>query len=336
MTSGQITRRVELADYLSVAQTYLRDNFLLTRPLEATDIKPRLLGHWGTCHGISLAYSHLVAAWGLPDMNTENPDSWIFACGPGHGFPALQANLWLDGEVRPMPYGEGAQLGEDTASEGKILRNQQGLAYICRNFSWPHGYPSHASPYTPGVILEGGELGYALGVSYGAVLDMPNRKVACLIGDGEAETAALLASMNLIRLVGERDGHVLPILHRNGYKISGPTITGRMNEHSLHQLISGFGYQPVFVNGDDPDDFQNAIHNCTKNTFIIMTTPKGEGAPDHVHDEKIVGNYLSHQVPLPDCKTNPDSLALLEKWLRSYHVTPEELFNQTPSTGEVI
>jgi xylulose-5-phosphate/fructose-6-phosphate phosphoketolase len=277
-------------------------------------------------------------------MDTTNPNSWIFACGPGHGFPALQANLWLDGEVRKIPADlspatscdNGSRHSEEPRNDGRdeacggerVCRNLSGLTYICKNFSWPRGYPSHASPYTPGVILEGGELGYSLGVAYGAVLDAPHRKVATLIGDGEAETAALLASLNLIRLIGERDGHVLPILHRNGYKISGPTITGRMSDHELYQLFSGFGYAPIFVNGDDSEAFQGALKSASRRTFIIMTTPKGEGAPATLHGEKIAGNYLSHQVPLPAAKTDPDQLALLEQWLKSYHVTAAELFNE--------
>ncbi len=319
MDGGQITRRVELADYIALAQIYLQDNFLLERPLAPSDIKPRLLGHWGTCHGISSAYANLVAAWGQPDMAVENPAGWVFVCGPGHGFPALQANLWLDGVVQPI--------GDVTDQGGADLpqKTLASLSYICRNFSWPRGYPSHASPFTPGVIVEGGELGYSLGAAYGAVLDVPERKVACLIGDGEMETAALLASLNCRSLLGERDGWVLPILHRNGYKISGPTIPGRLSQRELQQQLAGFGFQPLFLSGDDPAAFQTTLQNANRATFIVMDTPKGEGAPDTSGGEKVAGNYLSHQVPLADCKRDPTQLAQLETWLRSYQVNSEEL-----------
>jgi xylulose-5-phosphate/fructose-6-phosphate phosphoketolase len=297
----------------------LRDNFLLERKLEFSDVKPRLLGHFGTCHGISLAYGNL-RVWkeemGLTDF--------MFVLGVGHGFPALQANLFLDGEL--LKYYPEASLDE------------KGVAYIAKQFSWPFGFPSHASPLTPEVILEGGELGYSLGVSFGAVLNAEKRVVACLIGDGEMETASLLASLNLNKLVSPRsNGIVLPILHLNGYKISGPTIYGRMSEKELRDLLKGFGYAPYFVNGEKTEDFQMILQEIgevyrrlkrgeeERLPFLVMKTEKGFGAPEIVHGEKVAGNYLSHQVPLPKAGTDEEELRLLEEWLKSYHFAVEDL-----------
>jgi xylulose-5-phosphate/fructose-6-phosphate phosphoketolase len=316
---GKIEKRVKMADYLAVAQIFLRDNFLLTRKLEFGDIKPRLLGHFGTCHGIDVAYAQL-AAW-----REENKiEDFKFVLGVGHGFPALQANLFLDGEL--VKYDERATL--DAA----------GVAYIAQQFSWPFGFPSHASPLTPDVILEGGELGYSLGTSFGAVLNAPKRIVACLIGDGEMETASLLASMNLNKLVSPvSNGIVLPILHLNGYKISGPTIYGRMSDKELKDLVKGFGYEPYFVNGEKTEDFMEVLRKIwevyrevklgqvSRLPFLVMKTEKGFGAPEIVNGEKVAGNYLSHQVPLPHAKTDEVELELLENWLRSYRFAVEDL-----------
>ena len=216
----KIKARIRACDYLSVAQLFLKDNFLLTRPLKTTDIKPRLLGHWGTCHGINVAYANLKAFYaGDPNFS--------FVLGPGHGFPALQANIFLDKKL--LEVDSGATLDE------------AGIAYICRHFSWPDGFPSHASPFTPGTITEGGELGYALANAYGVALGHPEKTIAVLIGDGELETATALASLNLRSLLtGSRNGKVLPILHLNGYKISAPSIYARKSERELNELIRGF------------------------------------------------------------------------------------------------
>ena len=179
-TIDKINKRIRLCDYLAVAQLYLRDDFLLERPLEATDIKPRLLGHWGTCHGINVAYANLKSFF------ADDPN-YAFVIGPGHGFPALQANLWLDGDL--------------TKVDPRATVDAAGMAYICRQFSWPDGFPSHASPYTPGIITEGGELGYALANAYGMALGHPEKTIAVLIGDGELETATALDSLNLRNLL---------------------------------------------------------------------------------------------------------------------------------------
>jgi len=331
MDVGGIKKRIAAADYLSVAQIYLQDNFLLERPLEFSDIKPRLLGHWGTCHGISVAYELCREVYKLQlsnlsrdsspgkippagdfsrEFRTLNSGNLEFIVGPGHGFPALQANLFLDGTLQKY-------YPEATLDEA-------GVAYVCRNFSWPYGFPSHSFPGTPGVILEGGELGYSLATAYGAALGRPEKIIACLIGDGELETGTALASLNLNKLIDStHNGLVLPILHLNGYKISGPTIYGRKSDRELLQLVRGFGFEPVII---EPDvDLEEAIEVLKGLTlknggvpFVIMKTEKGEGGPREVNGEKIAGNYLSHQVPLPLCKTDEGQLRMLEKWLRSY------------------
>ncbi|MDR2063500.1 MAG: hypothetical protein LBQ02_01770 [Candidatus Nomurabacteria bacterium] len=318
-TVGKIKRRVAVADYLAVAQIFLRDNFLLARSLSFGDIKPRLLGHFGTCHGISVAYANLKA-W----REANEVKDFKFVLGPGHGFPALQANLFLDGEL--LKYYPEATLDE------------RGVAFIARKFSAPMGFPSHASPMTPDVILEGGELGYSLGTSFGAVLNARERVVACLIGDGEMETGSALAAMNLNKLISPvTNGIVLPILHLNGYKISGPTIYGRMSDKELRDLLKGFGYEPYFIDGEKTADFQEMLREIwrvyqtikrgveQRLPFVVMKTEKGFGAPEIVHGEKVAGNYLSHQVPLPNAGTDESELKMLEKWLRSYKFVVEDL-----------
>ena len=287
----EIKNRVRVSDYLSVAQIYLQNNFLLENPLSPDDIKPRLLGHWGTCHGINVVYASIKAAFGDKFGETVQ-----FILGPGHGFPALQANLFLDGELEKVD-----------------------LANLCRNFSWPGGFPSHASPVTPGVICEGGELGYALGAAYGAVLGHPEKTAIVLIGDGEFETATTLSSMNLVKLLGDHtaNGRVIPILHLNGFKISGPTIYGRKSERELAQLIRGFGYSPIEATEE------NLAHRLREfsvdHPFIIFRSEKGEGGPARIK------HHLTHQVPLKNPKTDPSELKALEKWLKSYNVTKEDL-----------
>jgi len=299
----EIKRRIRFCDYLSVAQIYLQDNFLLERPLEPADIKPNIFGHWGTCHGIDVAYVNLKTWF----TNTSRPPrpNFQFILGPGHGFPALQANLFFDGDL--APYYPAA------------TRDLEGITYICKEFSKGYGFPSHSSPATPGVIVEGGELGYCLAAAYGAALGRSDDFIAVLIGDGELETATALASLNLHRLINSPShAQILPILHLNGYKISGPTIYGRMSERELLQLFRGFGYDPRLIDGEDTAAFQLTLQSLEPNTFIIMRTAKGATGPTELHGEKIADNYLSHQVPLPSVKTDPEQLQMLNDWLASY------------------
>ena len=286
----RLRRRIRACDYISVAQLYLKDNFLLTRPLEFGDIKPRLLGHWGTCHGINVAY-----------VNTRffyrGDSNFSFVLGPGHGFPALQANLFLDGEL--------------TKVDERARLNTAGFEYICRNFSWPDGFPSHASPFTPGIITEGGELGYSLANAYGVALGHPEKTIVVLIGDGELETATAIDSLNLhILLDCDKNGKVIPILHLNGYKISAPSIYARKSERELNEMIRGFGFTPIEINGDDPEVFQQALAKEAENPFYILKTEKGATGPNR-HQE-------AHQIPLKNPATDEKELKQLEDWLKSY------------------
>ena len=292
----RIKKRVRLCDYLVVAQLFLQDNFLLERQLMQDDIKARLLGHWGTCHGINVAYANLIAKYG------DDPN-FSFILGPGHGFPALQANLWLDGELEKV--------------DKKATLDLAGLEYICRNFSWPDGFPSHASPITPHVVTEGGELGYALANAYGVGLGHPEKTIAVLIGDGELETATAIGSLNLnVLLDGDNNGKVLPILHLNGYKISAPTIYARRSERELNEMIRGFGYTPIWVT-DDATSFQAGLDQDVAAPFYIMVSEKGAGGPNS-HQE-------AHQIPLKNPKTDEKELRTLEQWMQSYNI--EELFD---------
>ena len=294
----QIKKRVRLCDYLVVAQLFLQDNFLLTRPLKFTDIKPRLLGHWGTCHGINVVYANLKTHF-------RDDHNYYFVLGPGHGFPALQANLWLDGDLERM--------------DSMATRNLAGLEYICKSFSWPDGFPSHASPLTPGVITEGGELGYALANAYGYCLGHSEKTVAVLIGDGELETATAIDSLNLKNLLGgPKNGKILPILHLNGYKISAPSISARKSERELNEMVRGFGYTPIWIHGDDPETFQEALDEQIDYPFYIYDNKKGSGGPNQYQD--------SHQIPLKNPRTDEEELKTLEDWLKSYHF--DELFSR--------
>lgn len=221
-------KRIRACNYLTVTQLFLKSNFLLEQPLSFDDIKPRLLGHWGTCPGINLVYAC------MRDVFANQKDNTIFVLGPGHGFPALQANLFYDGDL--------------AAVDETLKPNYAGLAKISALFSRIGGFPSHASPSAPGVICEGGELGYSLATAYGYCLGHPERTAIVLIGDGEFETATTLASLNLNDLLSSpNNGKVIPVLHLNGYKISGPTVAGRRSEHQLNELIRGFGYTPVRI-----------------------------------------------------------------------------------------
>ena len=293
----RIRRRIRLCDYLVVAQLFLQDNFLLKRELKFDDIKPRLLGHWGTCHGINVTYANLKNYF-------RKDQNFNFVLGPGHGFPALQANLWLDGELEKV--------------DPQATRDFKGLGYVCKNFSWPDGFPSHASPITPGVITEGGELGYALANAYGLVLGHPEKTVAVLIGDGELETATAIDSLNLRNLFGKsKNGRVLPILHLNGYKISAPSLYARKSRRELNELIRGFGFNPIEIEGDDPEVFQNALEIKVDMPFYILKTDKGSGGPNRYQ--------FSHQIPLKNPKTDMQELRDLEDWLKSYKL--DELFH---------
>ena len=319
------------ANYLTAAQIFLQDNFLLERPLTFDDIKPRLLGHWGSGPGVNLAYLH------LSKLIQKHKQDMMFVLGPGHAFPALQANLFLEGTLGR--FYKAAQHSYD------------GIGYICRNFSWPYGFPSHSNPGTPGVILEGGELGYSLSTSYGAVLDNPDLIVACLVGDGEGETGPAAGAWHINKLIDPKlNGTVLPILHLNGYKISAPTVYGRMSDEELTDLFRGYGYQPRIVSGDDLhiqmeetlDWAYKTIHEIKAGSratpphmpMIIMRTLKGWTGVKELNGQKIEGNCLSHQVVLTEAKTDENQLHLLNQWLSSYKFN--ELFNKETGFGDFI
>ena len=334
MNSGQnlenIKKFIRAANYLTVSQIFLQDNFLLERPLTFEDIKPRLLGHWGSCPGINHVYAHLLNMQKQLDFAKSDLKT-AFMLGPGHAFPALQANLFL----------------EETLSKFDInaARNRSGIQYISKNFSWPGGFPSHASPFTPGVILEGGELGYSLSTAFGAVLDNPNLVITALIGDGEAETGTIAASWHLNKLVDPvENGVVLPILHLNGYKISGPTIFGSMSDFELIQFFHGAGWEPKIVDEYSAEDFDLELSNAFSNAFrdisrikfgrnnkfirlpmIIMRSKKGSSGVKENNGQKIEGNSLAHQVPLLKAKTDKNELKKLENWMKSYKF--DELFD---------
>ena len=334
MNSGQnlenIKKFIRAANYLTVSQIFLQDNFLLERPLTFEDIKPRLLGHWGSCPGVNHVYAHLLNMQKQLDFAKSDLKT-AFMLGPGHAFPALQANLFL----------------EETLSKFDInaARNRSGIQYISKNFSWPGGFPSHASPFTPGVILEGGELGYSLSTAFGAVLDNPNLVITTLIGDGEAETGTIAASWHLNKLIDPvENGVVLPILHLNGYKISGPTIFGSMSDFELIQFFHGAGWEPKIVDEYSAEDFDLELSNAFSNAFrdisrikfgrnnkfirlpmIIMRSKKGSSGVKENNGQKIEGNSLAHQVPLLKTKTDKNELEKLEEWLKSYKF--EELFD---------
>jgi len=316
------------ANYLSVGQIYLMDNPLLREPLRAEHIKPRLLGHWGTTPGLNLIYAHLNRVIVARDLNA------MYVIGPGHGGPGILANAYLEGtytEVYPH-----------------IPQTEAGLRELFRQFSFPGGVPSHVAPETPGSIHEGGELGYSLLHAYGAAFDNPDLLVACVIGDGEAETGALAASWHSNKFLDPaHDGTVLPILHLNGYKIANPTVLARIPESELTQLLRGYGHDPIVVSGDDP----RTVHQELAAAFdvaldriaairaearrpgrsrptwpaIVLRTPKGWTGPRKVDGIQIEGTFRAHQVPLNQVRSNPEHLAMLEGWLRSYE--PSALFD---------
>lgn len=334
MNGGQnlenIKKFIRAANYLTVSQIFLQDNFLLERELKFDDIKPRLLGHWGSCPGVNHVYAHLLNIQKQLDFAKSGLKT-AFMLGPGHAFPALQSNLFLEETLSKI--------------DKNAVRNSQGIAYISKNFSWPGGFPSHASPFTPGVILEGGELGYSLSTAFGAVLDNPNLVMTTLIGDGEAETGPIAAAWHLNKLINPvENGVVLPILHLNGYKISGPTIFGSMSDFELIQFFHGAGWEPRIVDEYSAEDFDFELSKVFSGAFrdisrikfgrnngfvrlpmIIMRSKKGSSGVAENNGEKIEGNSLAHQVPLLNAKSDEKELKKLEEWLKSYKF--EELFD---------
>ncbi|WP_276314959.1 phosphoketolase family protein [Streptomyces sp. WAC 06738] len=335
---GTTMKKQELADldahwralnYMAAGQIYLTRNPLLTEPLTPADIKPRLLGHWGTCPGLNLVYTHLNRVIGARDLDA------VCVWGPGHGGPAVYAGAWLDGS-----YGE---------VHPDVSRDAAGMARLFRQFSFPGGTPSHVAPVIPGSFHEGGELGYSLAHAYGAAFDNPGLVAACVIGDGEAETGPLAGSWHANKFLDPAyDGAVLPILHLNGYKIAGPTVLSRIPERELDELLRGYGHEPLHVSGDDPTrvhrdmadamdtaldriaEFQQAararggLRGRPRWPAIVLRTPKGWTGPEDVDGTPVEGTWRSHQVPLPEVRENPEHLAELERWLRSYE--PEKLF----------
>ncbi len=318
------------ANYLSVGQIYLYDNPLLKLPLTLEHIKPRLLGHWGTTPGLNFIYVHLNRIIKKYDLNIIN------VTGPGHGGPGIVANTYLEGtysEVYP-----------------EISQDENGMKKLFKQFSFPGGIPSHVAPETPGSINEGGELGYSLAHAYGAVFDNPDLLVACVVGDGEAESGALAASWHSNKFLNPvHDGAVLPILHLNGYKIANPTVLARIPREELVQLFHGYGYNPYWVEGDVPEDVHQALASTLETVIneikqiqeaarlngftkrprwpmIIFSTPKGWTGPATVDGRQVEGTWRSHQVPLAELATKPEHVRLLETWMKSYK--PEELFDE--------
>ncbi len=318
------------ANYLSVGQIYLYDNPLLKKPLTLEHVKPRLLGHWGTTPGLNFIYVHLNRIIKQYDLNM------LYVTGPGHGGPGLVANTYLEGSYSELyPH---------------ISQDEQGMKKLFTQFSFPGGIPSHTAAETPGSINEGGELGYSLAHAYGAVFDNPDLLVACVVGDGEAETGALATSWHSNKFLNPvHDGAVLPILHLNGYKIASPTILDRISREELEALFRGYGYKPYFVEGDDPEN----VHLLMAGTLdhiveeigqiqsearsqgfnkrpawpmIILRTPKGWTGPKEVDGLKTEGSWRSHQVPLANLAEHPQHLEVLETWMKSYR--PEELFDE--------
>lgn len=322
------------ANYLSVGQIYLKDNPLLERPLTLDDVKPRLLGHWGTTPGLNFLYVH----WNR--LIRERNLDMLYIIGPGHGGPGLVANTYLEGSYSEIyPH---------------IEQNKDGIKRLFRQFSWPYGIPSHVAPETPGSIHEGGELGYSLVHAYGAAFDNPNLILACVVGDGEAETGPLATSWHSNKFLNPAtDGAVLPILHLNGYKIANPTILARIPHAELEELMRGYGYEPFTLEGHDPAvmhqqaaavfdtmlDRIAAIQKAARASFaktgttkrpawpmLIMRTPKGWTGPKFVDGKPVEGTWRAHQVPLDKIQQNPEHLRQLEEWMRSYKA--EELFNE--------
>ena len=329
----EIARFQRVTDYLAAAQIYLKDNVLLREPLKPEHIKDRLLGHWGTSPGINMIYAHLnhlIRRYAL-DM--------FLVTGPGHGAPANLANLYIEGTLQDY-YPD-------------LTLDNRGAHEFVRRFSWPGGFPSHLYPGIPGTIHEGGELGYALATAFGAAMDNPELIVACIVGDGEAETGPTATAWHSYKFLDPAEsGAVLPIVHINGYKISNPTIYGTMSDDELLALFTGYGYHVLFVQGEDLETLNASLFGAIDRAYheirriqeaaragepiekprwpvILMHSQKGMTAIKELDGQPIVGSYRSHQVPIPDPKTNPEHLKLLEQWLRSYHI--EELLNEDGS-----
>ena len=320
------------ANYLSVGQIYLKDNPLLETPLKLEDIKPRLLGHWGTTTGLNFIYVHLNR------LIKDNDLNMIYVIGPGHGGPGLVAHTYLEGSY--------------TERYPAIERSRNGLHRLFRQFSWPYGVPSHVAPETPGSIHEGGELGYSLLHAYGAAFDNPDLIVSCIIGDGEAETGALAASWHSNKFLNPvRDGAVLPILHLNGFKIANPTVLARIGRDELTDLLRGCGYDPHFVEGDDPPVMHQLLAGTLDTILarireiqgaaragdpqnpqrprwpmIVFRSPKGWTGPKFVDGKPVEGTWRAHQVPIADF-SNPEHLRQLEEWMKSYRA--HELFDES-------
>jgi xylulose-5-phosphate/fructose-6-phosphate phosphoketolase len=317
------------ANYLSVGQIYLKDNPLLERPLTLEDVKPRLLGHWGTTSGLNFIYTHLNRVICERDLNM------MYIIGPGHGGPGIVAHTYLEGsytEIYPV-----------------IERNRDGLKRLFRQFSWPYGIPSHVAPETPGSIHEGGELGYSLLHAYGAAYDNPDLVVACIVGDGEAETGPCATSWHANKFLNAaKDGAVLPILHLNGYKIANPTVLARISQDEVESLFRGYGYTPYFLEGDDPevmhpqmaavldkmlDEISSIQYQARERgnierarwPLLILRSPKGWTGPKTVDGKPVEGTWRAHQVPVANLREKPEHLKILDQWMRSYK--PEELFD---------
>ncbi len=333
MSSEQLRRYRRAADYLAAAMIFLQDNVLLRDPLRVAHLKPRLLGHWGTCPGITFVYA------GLNRLVRETDASVLLVTGPGHGAPANHANLWLEGTHGDF--------------DDALSRDLAGLTGLVRRFSWPGGFPSHLSPHVPGVIHEGGELGYALATAFGAALDNRELVVACIVGDGEAETGPTAGAWHSTKYLDPvTGGAVLPILHVNGYKIASPTQAGTMSDEELAALYRGYGWMPRIIDvrepygdeGEDPDGVLGealddayrairAIQDRARNgdrparpawPMLVVRSRKGWGAPAAVEGVPIEATFHAHQVPLARVHDDPQQLAALEAWLRSYR--PHELF----------
>ena len=325
---NKMNKYFRVLNYLSVAQLYLLDNPLVRRGLVITDIKPNVVGHWGTAPGQNFIYMHLNRIIKKYDLKM------IYLSGPGHGGQAMIANNYLEGVY--------------TKFYPEITEDEAGLKKLCKQFSFPGGVSSHVAPETPGSIHEGGELGYSLAHAAGAVLDNPDLIAACVVGDGEAETGPLATSWNINKFLNfKNDGVVLPILHRNGYKIANPTIFGRMSEEEMEDFFYGLSWKPYFVSGSDPmrmhEKMAETLDKVVKDIkkikktgvgnypLIVLTTPKGWTGPKEIALKKIEGSFRAHQVPVAITRDNQENIKVLEKWLLSYH--PEELFD---SNGRLV
>ncbi len=326
------------ANYLTAGQIYLLDNPLLQRPLSPADIKPRLLGHWGTSPGLNMIYTHMNRVIARDDLDM------IYVIGPGHGGPAILANVWLEGSY--------------TETYPAITRDAEGMHTLFRQFSFPGGVPSHVAPETPGSIHEGGELGYSISHAFGAAFDNPDLVVTCVVGDGEAETGPLATSWHSNKFLDPvGDGAVLPILHLNGYKIANPAIFARIEEEEVDAFFQGCGWDPYLVEGDDPARVhqelaatvdhalaeiraiqRRARHDGDRTRphwpMIVFRTPKGWTGPKEVDGLPVEGTWRAHQVPLAEVRDKPEHLAQLEAWMRSYR--PEELFDERGAPRDEI